>query len=88
MRRLTKKRLKAAKPVLAVLLAPWLLCSHLVLAHGNADPLLSMISVDQLEWRHHDGEEASLLAAEWWLGHDESKFHVLLDVGLVPIIFP
>lgn len=53
-----------------------------VLAGGKDDPLLSLVKIDQLEWRYGD-EDPAVLEAEAWLGYDLNKLWIKADVERV-----
>lgn len=42
-------------------------------AMGGDDPLLTMVKIDQLEWRDTDGPDPVVFAGEAWIGHDLNK---------------
>jgi len=42
-------------------------------AGGNDDPFLTMVKVDQLEWRDTDGPDPIYAEGEAWVGYDLNK---------------
>jgi copper resistance protein B len=42
-------------------------------SHGNDDPLLSMVSFDELEWRGGSGDDELVWRGEAWVGTNEHK---------------
>ena len=46
------------------------------LAHGNDDPLLGMLKVEQFEKQFSDDEDPIVLEASAWLGYDRNKLWI------------
>lgn len=46
---------------------------HFVQAMESDDPLLTMVKVDQLEWRINDGPDPAVFEGEGWIVHDLHK---------------
>lgn len=42
-------------------------------AHGEDDPLLAMVSIDKLEWRQRDADNAAVWDLDAWIGRDRNK---------------
>ena len=58
-----------------------LLCiSHWVYGHGEDDPLLTMVMVDQLELRQSDGDSTTVFEGDAWLGKDLKKLWLKAEV--------
>jgi len=57
----------------ALLGSALLLCSKLVFASGNDDPLLYKVMIDKAEIRHQQANNPMALEAEAWIGKDLDK---------------
>ncbi len=49
-------------------------------AHSDDDPLLTMVKLDQFEWRDAEDENPLILEAQAWLGYDLNKMVLKLDL--------
>ncbi len=65
---------------LQALCALSLACSAQVHAHGDDDPLLVHVMIDQLEWRAADESDPYVLEAQGWVGRDINKLWIKTDV--------
>ncbi len=59
--------------------ASLMLVAHIANAMDNADPLLWMTQIEQLEIRAPASDQSQLLEAQFWAGYDLEKFLLKLD---------
>lgn len=53
------------------------------IAHEGDDPLLTRVMIDQLEWRNADEADPYVLEAQGWIGKDQNKLWIKVDVERV-----
>lgn len=67
-----------------LLLSPLCFFANHTLAHGEDDPLLAKVIIDQLEWRRADeGKDPWVLEAQGWIGKDLNKLWLKADLEQV-----
>lgn len=57
----------------------FLMFNQTVLAHGEDDPLINKVMIDQLERRSGDDLESQILEGSLWIGKDLNKFWLKID---------